>query len=60
MIELDGKEGHANETAFQSDRRRDALLAAEGIIVLRFTWAQFNDTNYFLDVVRRTIIAAAS
>jgi hypothetical protein len=37
-VELDGREAHARELAFESDRRRDAALSAIGIRLLRFTW----------------------
>jgi hypothetical protein len=37
-VELDGRDGHAREMAFESDRRRDAALNAIGVRLLRFTW----------------------
>ena len=37
-VELDGRDGHAREMAFESDRRRDAALSAIGLRHLRFTW----------------------
>ena len=37
-VELDGRDAHARELAFESDRRRDAALTAMGLRLLRFTW----------------------
>lgn len=39
-IELDGRETHAQQAAFTSDRRRTALLVQEGKDVLHFSYAQ--------------------
>lgn len=41
-VELDGRDGHARELAFESDRRRDAALNAIGVRLLRFTWQRVN------------------
>jgi very-short-patch-repair endonuclease len=41
-VELDGRDAHAREMAFESDRRRDAALSAIGIRLLRFTWKRVN------------------
>lgn len=40
VIELDGWEFHRTRKQFEEDRRRDALLAARGYRVLRFTYRQ--------------------
>lgn len=40
VVELDSYEWHKTRAAFETDRRRDAALAREGIRVLRFTWRQ--------------------
>ncbi len=40
VIELDGWEFHKTREAFEEDRKRDALLAARGYLVLRFTYRQ--------------------
>jgi very-short-patch-repair endonuclease len=37
-VELDGRDAHARETAFEEDRARDAALSAIGLRPLRFTW----------------------
>ena len=40
IVEVDGHRYHASRTAFENDRRRDALLTAAGYIVMRVTWDQ--------------------
>lgn len=40
VVEVDGFEYHASSTAFEGDRRRDAVLAAAGFRVVRVTWRQ--------------------
>lgn len=40
VIEADGAEFHTSRRDFEKDRRRDALLAAQGYRVLRFSYAQ--------------------
>ena len=40
IIEADGAEFHTSRTAFEEDRRRDALLTAQGYRVLRFSYTQ--------------------
>jgi hypothetical protein len=47
VVELDGREFHFDTASFESDRSRDARLLGVGIAVLRFTWSQFNDGDYF-------------
>jgi hypothetical protein len=41
-VELDGRDGHARELAFESDRRKDAALIGTGLRPLRFTWQRVN------------------
>ena len=41
-VELDGRDGHARELAFESDRRKDAALSAIGLRLVRFTWQRVN------------------
>ena len=41
-VELDGRDAHAREMAFEADRRKDAALNAIGVRLLRFTWQRVN------------------
>ena len=40
VIEVDGAQFHTDHAAFEEDRRRDAVLAASGFRVLRFSYRQ--------------------
>jgi very-short-patch-repair endonuclease len=40
VVEIDGFKFHSTRRAFEHDRRKDAVLQAAGIAVLRFTWRQ--------------------
>jgi very-short-patch-repair endonuclease len=42
IVELDGLTGHGHRSAFERDRRRDAILVARGWRVIRFTWPQLH------------------
>lgn len=42
VVEVDGYRYHADRTAFETDRRRDAELSASGYRVIRVTWRQLN------------------
>lgn len=55
IVETDGRASHDRSTSFQSDRERDADLAAVGWLTLRFTWLQLNDPER----VAATILATA-
>ena len=44
VVEVDGWAFHRTRAAFERDRRRDALLAAAGVRVLRFTHHQLTAT----------------
>ena len=43
VVEIDGFRFHSTRRAFEHDRRKDAVLQAAGIAVLRFTWRQLQD-----------------
>jgi hypothetical protein len=43
LVELDGRAVHAREAAFESDKRRDRELLAEGWRTMRVTWRQLRD-----------------
>jgi very-short-patch-repair endonuclease len=49
-IELDGAAAHKTTKAFDDDRERDRILAAEGLTTSRITWHHLHDTP--LEVVR--------
>jgi very-short-patch-repair endonuclease len=40
VVEVDGYEFHGARASFEADRRRDAVLAAQGLQVVRITWRQ--------------------
>ncbi|MGH7505389.1 MAG: endonuclease domain-containing protein [Longimicrobiales bacterium] len=40
VVEIDGRAFHSSSGAFERDRRRDAVLAAAGLRVIRVTWRQ--------------------
>jgi very-short-patch-repair endonuclease len=43
VVEVDGHQFHGQRRAFESDRRRDQILAARGYRVMRITWRQLQD-----------------
>lgn len=43
IVELDGRESHGTELAFEKDRERDRLLLVAGWRVTRVTWRQLRD-----------------
>jgi hypothetical protein len=43
IVELDGRESHGTDLAFEKDRERDRLLLVEGWRVARITWRQLRD-----------------
>ena len=43
IVELDGRRYQDTDSRFESDRRRDAALAAAGYVVLRFTHRRLRD-----------------
>ena len=56
IIEVDGWKYHSSRDAFVRDRWRDATLAANGWIVLRFTWRQvIEQPNGVIARVRATL-----
>lgn len=57
IIEVDGKRYHVKDEQFEADRERDALFAAWGYRVLRFSYKQVvEDLDWVLSVVS-TVIA---
>ena len=55
VVELDGRDGHARELAFEADRERDGNLLAAGYRVLRVTRLQLEQAP---DLVERRLRAA--
>lgn len=43
IVELDGRQSHDTDLAFEKDRERDRLLLVEGWRVTRITWRQLRD-----------------
>jgi very-short-patch-repair endonuclease len=43
IVETDGFSFHGHRRAFESDRRRDAVLVAAGYRVIRITWRQLTE-----------------
>ncbi len=43
VLELDSYRFHAHRGAFETDRKRDQVLAATGYVVVRATWRQLRD-----------------
>jgi very-short-patch-repair endonuclease len=43
LAELDSREVHGTDQAFESDRRRDRVLLVEGWRSTRITWRQLRD-----------------
>lgn len=43
VAEVDGHRFHSTRAAFERDRRRDAVLQAKGIRVMRLTWRQLHE-----------------
>lgn len=43
VVELDGREAHGTDRAFERDRKRDRELLAEGWRSMRVTWRQLRD-----------------
>jgi very-short-patch-repair endonuclease len=44
VVELDGRAVHATRRAFEADRERDRIFAAEGWRAVRVTWRQLTDS----------------
>lgn len=46
VVEVDGYTYHSSRSAFERDRRKDAVLRAAGFDVIRVTWLQMQDEPY--------------
>ena len=55
VFEADGRRWHARREAMERDRRRDHEAAANGFLVLRFTWAQLTSgLDEVVEIIRAT------
>lgn len=60
VVEADGYAFHSQRAAFETDRARDARLASEGWVVLRFTWQQLlNDSHQVVARLAATLAGRA-
>lgn len=57
-VELDGREAHDTDDAFESDRERDRILLAEGWRTMRITWRQLRDRREEVAADLRLLLAA--
>ena len=61
VVELDGREFHDDDKAFEADRERDRKLQAAGFAPVRITWRSLRDTPQDLELdlsallMRRTL-----
>jgi very-short-patch-repair endonuclease len=56
IVELDGGAVHGTARAFEADRERDRILAADGWQVVRVTWRQLSDDSVaVVEDVRRAL-----
>ncbi len=61
VVEIDGRAFHTAPRAFEGDRRRDAVLAAAGLRVVRVTWHQLvNEPSAVLVRLAQTLAHTAS
>lgn len=58
VVEIDGFAFHSSRSAFEADRRRDRVLAAAGLRVIRVTWAQL--TKEPEELLAQVILALAA
>lgn len=57
IVEVDGKVVHSTADAFESDRRRDALLTGAGYRVLRFSYSQVMESPEACIATIRSVMA---
>lgn len=60
IVETDGRTAHQRTTSFQSDRARDADLAAAGWLTLRFTSLQLARADRVAALIRDTALTRPS
>ncbi len=60
IVELDGRHVHGTARNFQTDRRRDSILAARGLQTLRYTWHRLcNEPAAIADELLRVLALRA-
>jgi hypothetical protein len=57
IVELDGRQVHGTARNFESDRRRDSVLAAAGYLTLRYTWQRLRDEPEAIAAELRQVLA---
>ena len=57
IVELDGRRVHASVRNFQTDRRRDSVLAARDFQTLRYTWHRLRDERSAIAAELRRVLA---
>ena len=60
IVELDGRQVHGTARNFQTDRRRDSVLAARDYQTLRYTWHRLCDEPAAIASELRRILALRS
>ena len=56
VAETDGAATHLTATAFETDRRRDAILQVAGLRVVRFTWRQLDERPHTVAQTLRALL----
>lgn len=56
LVELDGREAHGTDGAFESDRQRDRILLVDGWRSMRVTWRQLRDEPETLAADLRSLL----
>jgi very-short-patch-repair endonuclease len=59
LAELDGREAHGTEHAFEGDRQRDRVLLVEGWRSTRITWWQLRDERMEIAADLRALLAVS-
>ena len=57
VVELDGTAAHDRSDAFESDRARDAAVAAAGLRTLRYTWKRISEDADAVAAELRAVLA---
>ncbi|HEV7750698.1 MAG TPA: DUF559 domain-containing protein [Baekduia sp.] len=60
IVELDGRQIHTTARNFQTDRRRDSVLAARDYQTLRYTWQRLHDEPRAVAAELRCVLSLRS